>query len=83
MISPEKSRAAFRALNSVLVRIRYMAYSGENHTEIARFLDHAEYLPSLLADEMDRTGEFRDVLVTLATIRSDFRIALDRFDEEY
>ena len=82
MVLPGKTRPAPNALNAVLVRIRHMAYSGESHAEIARFLDHAEYLPMLLADAKDRTGDLREVLVTLATIRSDFHVALDRFDED-
>lgn len=72
--------AALRALQAVLVQLRWLAYQREPHERLAELLDCAEYLPQLLADPDDRTREFRDALADLARRHAGFTLALDRFD---
>jgi hypothetical protein len=67
-------------LNAALVQLRRLTYDGVEGAVLAELLDLIEYLPRLLADEEDRTGEFRKVLVDLAARQADFQLALDRFD---
>ena len=80
MIPDPQERGAFGALNAVLVQLRRLAYEGVEGAELADLLDLVEYLPRLLADDEDRTDEFRKVLVDLVARRTDFQLALDRFD---
>lgn len=82
MVKNEKLPAALYALNGVLVLARSMAYSSRSGDEIAQVLDIAEYLPRLLAENQDRTDDFRRFLVQLAQADQDFQLAVDRFDGE-
>ena len=79
MIAPDKQENALAAINAVLVLARSLAYEG-NSTEVADVLDVAEYLPMLMLEPTDRTAEFREQLVGLATKRPKFTLALERFD---
>lgn len=80
MIPAAQERGALGALNAVLVQLRLMA--GERN-ELAEILDWAEYLPRLLADDEDRSDEYRRVLVNLAGRSADFQLALQRFDQPW
>jgi hypothetical protein len=81
MVIPEKQVGALRALNAVLILARALAYDGLS-VDVADVLDVAEYLPLLMLEPTDRTREFRDNLVALATKRPAFSLALERFDAE-
>ncbi|WP_437960302.1 hypothetical protein WME76_12120 [Sorangium sp. So ce119] len=80
MVRDEKLANALYALNAVLVVARHMAASGRAASDIAEVLDTAEYLPRLLAEAEDRTEEFRENLVSLASKYTDFTVALERYD---
>ena len=80
MIPDSHNRGALGALNAPLVQPRRLAAEGVEGHELAELLDLVEYLPRLLADDEERTDEFRAVLVELASRRRDFQLALDRFD---
>jgi hypothetical protein len=80
VIPDPQERGAFGALNAALVQLRRLAHEGAEGTDLAELLDLVEYLPRLLADDEDRTDEFRKVLVDLVARRADFQLALDRFD---
>lgn len=80
MIPPPQQRGALQALNTVLVLLRSLAYDGVTGEELADLLDMAEYLPRLLAEEPDRTREYRETLMGLAERRDDFQLAVERFD---
>ncbi len=80
MIAPGLERAALGALNGVLVVLRQLAHEDVPAAELAVFLDMAEYLPRLLADDEDRTAAFRDTLVDLTRRRPEFQLAIERFD---
>jgi hypothetical protein len=80
VIPDPQERGALGALNAALVQLRQLAHEGVEGAALAELLDLVEYLPRLLADEEDRSDEFRKVLVDLAARRADFQLALDRFD---
>ncbi len=82
VIDESKTRNALEAINAVLVAARAMAWSKRPAEEMADVLDVAEYLPCLLLEPVDRTVEFREQLVFLATQYRAFPffIALQKFD---
>jgi hypothetical protein len=49
---------------------------------VADVLDVAEYLPMLMLESADRTAEFRQQLVGLATRDTRFALAVERFDAD-
>ena len=69
MITKSLYRPALEAIKGVIVQARLMALTGCPHSEIASLLDSAEYLPTLLLDEDDKTNEF---IANLASIADDF-----------
>lgn len=79
MIDPQKEKNALAAINAVLVLARALAYEGKS-PEVAEVLDVAEYLPILILDGRDRTADFREQLVGLASKYPDFELAVRRFD---
>jgi hypothetical protein len=79
MVDAQKQKNALAAINAVLVLARALAYEGKS-AEVAEVLDVAEYLPMLMLEPRDRTADFRDHLVGLATKYPDFELALQRFD---
>jgi hypothetical protein len=79
MVAANKERGALVAINAVLVLARRLAYEG-NSADVASVLDVAEYLPMLMLEPTDRTAEFREQLLGLATKRPQFALALERFD---
>jgi len=79
MVTRERERGALSAINAVLVLARSLAYEGKS-AELADVLDIAEYLPVLMLESVDRTAEFREQLVGLATRRPQFALAVERFD---
>jgi hypothetical protein len=80
MIASNRNRGALKAMNSILVLSRSLAYEGKN-TDLAAILDIAEYLPLLMLEPDDRTDEFREQLVGLARLYPLFAHSLGRFDE--
>jgi hypothetical protein len=80
MIVPDKQNNALAAINAVLVLARSLAYEG-NSADVADVLDVAEYLPMLMLEPTDRTLDFREQLVGLATKRPKFALAVERFDK--
>jgi hypothetical protein len=79
MVAANKERGALVAINAVLVLARRLAYEG-NSADVASVLDVAEYLPMLMLEPTDRTAEFREQLLRLATKRPPFTLDLERFD---
>ena len=80
MVNGRHDNAAIAALDTVLAILRELAREGSRVELIARTLDHAEFLPLLIADRNDRTADFRAVLNELAACHAPFRAALDRLD---
>ena len=80
MIRPEKYENALRALNTVLVCARQMAYEKASHDQLADVLDVAEELPTLFLRKDDMTSYFRDALQGLAAKHAGFGLAVETFD---
>lgn len=81
MIAKDKERAAMKALQSVVIRGRAMAYERADHGKIADLMDRAEYLAGMLYEERDMTTVFRENLVELASLHN-CGIALTQFDTD-
>jgi hypothetical protein len=80
MISEEKRTNAIKAIQSVVIKARLLAYEGADHKKIASILDSTEYLVGMLYDARDMTATFRAV-VDFAT-RHGCGIALTQFDSD-
>lgn len=72
--------AALRAIHLVIIQAQVMAFEERPHAEIAEVLDSAEYLPSLLLEDDDRSALFRQTLVELQRFGSGFARPLDAYD---
>jgi CII-binding regulator of phage lambda lysogenization HflD len=79
VIEASRQRHALAAINAVLILARQLAYEGKC-VDVADVLDVAELLPLLMLDAEDRTAVFRAHLYELSKRRSDFTLALERFD---
>jgi len=66
MMAVNKEKRALEALHRILVMTRLMAYQNESPAEIAKILDHAEILPTLISADEDLTEVFRKELQALA-----------------
>ncbi len=82
MIRQDKIANALRALNTILVWARKMAYEKANHDDIAEVLDVAELLPMLFLRDEDMTDQFRGLIAEFAPKYNGFAWALQRFDAE-
>ena len=81
MITLNKQKQALNAIHRILVVARFMAYKNEPVAKIAKILDHAEILPTLISADDDRTEEFR---IHLAGFASEFPAGigiLQEFDQ--
>jgi hypothetical protein len=67
MIIEKKQKQALNAIHRILVLARFMAYQNEPTTKIAKVLDYAEILPTLISADEDRTEEFRTHLQGFAS----------------
>ena len=79
MIAENKIRNALHALNGILVRLRFWAYSGEDHKKMAIVLDIIEELPRLLGSAEDQTEDFEATLRELAERFPEFTLGLERY----
>jgi hypothetical protein len=81
MIANNRTRGALKAMNSILVLSRSLAYEGRS-ADLVAILDIAEYLPLLMLEPEDRTAAFREQLVGLTHLDPLFAHSLGRFDEK-
>jgi len=82
MIRAKKQKQALHAMHRVLVLARFMAYQNESTAKIAKVLDYAEILPTLVSADEDRTEEFR---IHLQGFASEFPAGvgiLQEFDQD-
>lgn len=80
MIPQDRFQPALDAIQYLVVRARLVAYErGEG--ELARLLDHIELLPNYIADDEDRTAEFRQMLESAVETCEGCAGALDVFDK--
>jgi hypothetical protein len=52
----------WKAVHSLIIEARLMAYNKIEHEKIADFLDKVEYLPCLIMEEKDNSDFFLDCL---------------------
>lgn len=81
MLATRLERGALHAIHAVFLELRAMAYRGETHERLARALDAAEELPTLMLRHDDTTSEFRSALEGLVQLNPDFRHALKKFEQ--
>jgi hypothetical protein len=82
MITKRKQKQALNAIHRILVLARFMALQNEPQPKIAKVLDYAEILPTLIATNEDRTQEFRVHLQGFASEFSQGIGILEEFDRE-
>jgi hypothetical protein len=82
MITNEKLSQALDAIHRILVVARFMAYKSEPTERIAKVLDYAEILPTLISADEDRTDEFRTQLKGFASEFSQGIGILQEFDQD-
>jgi hypothetical protein len=80
MVKADKLNNALYAIHLLLVRCRFMAYSGEDHKDIAAILDYAEMLPRFIAVSDDMTHEFRKYLEGVVERYPNCSYILEKFD---
>jgi hypothetical protein len=81
MIRREKFDQALRALNSILIRARFLAGSG-NTAEVADLLDAAEILPKYIAQPEDATELFRSALQSISSEHISCSHIIEEFDRK-
>jgi hypothetical protein len=79
VIIEQKKIAAMKALQSVIIHGRIMAYEKADYNRIADLLDRAEYLAGMFYENRDMTVTFRENLVEIAELHN-CGIALTQFD---
>jgi hypothetical protein len=80
LVTDRRDIAAIRVINHVLIGIRELAYAKASHDDVARALDIAECLPSVLLSH-GPSDLFRGSLGDLVKVSEDFRFAIERFDQ--
>ena len=80
MIHHGKYQNALCALQSILVRARWMAHEAKAE-QLAQLLDAAEVLPKYIAEPDDMTDTYRATVEEIAQAHN-WAAPLERFDEE-
>jgi hypothetical protein len=78
MIPPDVHKHAMAAVEAVLVVARDLAEESRA-ADVGEALEVAEYLSVLMLEPGDRTAEFRQQLIDLATKLPQFALALEKF----
>jgi hypothetical protein len=81
MITAKKQKQALNAIHRILILTRFMAHQNEPTAKIAKILDYAEILPTLISADEDKTEEFRIHLQGLASEFSQGIGILQEFDQ--
>ena len=80
MIQADHYSAALRALQRLIIHAKAQAYEVKG-TEVGALLNDVELLPEFLADEVDRTGDFREMLQGIAQVHPACRYIVDEFEQ--
>jgi hypothetical protein len=80
MIHAEQFSQALRALQRLIVHAKAQA-RGARQDRLAEFLNDVELLPEFLADESDRTGEFTEMLQSIAQVHPNCKYIIDEFEQ--
>ncbi len=79
MIHPEQYQQALRTLQRLIVHAKAQAYEAGND-QLAELLNDMELLPEFLADEVDRTGAFLEMLQGLGRVQPSCRYIVEEFE---
>jgi hypothetical protein len=79
VIHAEQYPQALRALQRLIVHAKAQAY-GAGQDQLADLLNDIELLPEFLADESDRTGEFIEMLHSMARVQPSCQYFVEAFE---
>ncbi len=79
MIQQQKYGKAMKALQRLIVHAKAEAHQDAD-SSVADLLNDVELLPEYLADEMDRTQEFIDMLQGIAQTHPSCRYIVEEFE---
>lgn len=78
MIAANQAQDALKTIQSLIVSARHQAYQAGAQT-VGDLLDDIELLPEMLADDDDRSEEFRTALEGIAEKHPSCRYVLEEF----
>ncbi|MBW3543086.1 MAG: hypothetical protein KY476_22740 [Planctomycetes bacterium] len=78
MIREDRYEEALEALRVLVTRSAFLAYEA-GAKDVGDLLNDIEMLPEYIADEKDRTEDFRDMLENIAQLHPVCRPAVDLF----
>ena len=79
MIRPEQFPKALKAIQSLIVQAKSLAYeAGEGR--LAELLNDVELLPEFVADEQDRTEAFLEMLQGITQVNPNLQYILEEYD---
>ena len=79
MIHGEQHQQALRALQRLIVHAKAQAF-GAGHNQLAELLNDIELLLEFLAGESDRTGEFIEMLHSIARVQPSCQYIVEEFE---
>lgn len=79
MVVPEKREKALKAIQAVMIRARFLAYTQDDYAKIADILDYGEILPILLCSAEDETDKFSSYLQSMSHKHSDCAYIYEEF----
>ena len=79
MIHANQHPQALRALQRLIVHAKAQAH-GAGQDRLAELLNDVELLPEFLADESDRTGEFIEMLQSIARLHPSCQYIVEEFE---
>ena len=79
MIPAEQVPQALRTLQRLIVHAKAQA-CGAGQDQLAEWLNDIELLPEFLADESDRTGEFIEILHSIARLQASRQYIVEEFE---
>ena len=65
MIEDHKLNKALRAIQSLIIESRSLAFNKKSHRAIAKLLDDLEFLPALILENKDRSQQFDKYLESI------------------
>jgi hypothetical protein len=80
MIDKQRYRQALTAMQKLITHAKSQAYSG-GATEVAELLNDIELLPEFLAEDLDRTDQFVEMLESIAQTHPTCRYIVEQFLE--
>ncbi len=79
MIQDEQVPQALRALQRLIVHAKAQAFQA-GQSQLAELLNDVELLPEFLADDADRTGDFMEMMQSIARLHPSCRYIVEEFE---